>query len=63
MTLRQITCKKCASTNLRTLKVLDPDTIKASVQATLKCSDCGEEAEYWIPSQHTEKMMRQGFII
>jgi len=58
-----IRCKKCKSTNLTLIEVINPDTTNMNMDAKLKCNSCGDEAIYQVSSYYTNERREKGFII
>lgn len=63
MSERVTTCKRCGSRDMKTLKVINPDTTEMNMDALMECDDCGLEAVYQIASNYHRNQRKHGLRI
>lgn len=62
MSERLTRCIKCGTSNLTTLKIINPDTTDMNMKAKLKCDECSHMAIYDVMSNHFKIKRSRGFI-
>ena len=55
-------CKKCNSRKLKTIIVLNPNTLDMNMKALIRCNECGKFGFYDVSSNHYKEQRRRGFI-